>query len=219
MFFSILPVNDQNSITTEFIHPVAEVVDLLINGSIPILINVTRDFLFITVLIWTMDFVANTFKFTDFAAGNPLANGIQVLHEGTSILGNGAITTNEKFAHTSFDLQILTDEAGVKNRILLARWNIVNAVPPDGIRFVNNQSFQFLIEDDLTAVGLAITDFTVTIAGFRIETVIEKTSSITDWEQFSGIILWWALALQQNIFLVLATGGIMIIVIKILRGT
>lgn len=210
-----LPVQGQDNLA-ELRHPVAEVLDLLINGTTPVLINTTADFQWISGVVWALDFTSNQIMFTSFAAGPALGIGIQVLHDGTSILGNGEITKNHEFGHTSFDVKILSDEAGTKNRILLARWNIQRVVPPQGIRFISNESFQILISDDLTDPALAITDFTITVAGFRIETVREGTSNKADFFLIDAVN-WWGLFLYQNIFVLLGASASLIILIKIFR--
>lgn len=214
--FLVLPVQGQETLS-ELRHPVAEVLDLLINGTTPVLINTTADFHWISGVVWALDFTSNQIMFTSFAGGTALSIGIQVLHDGVSILGNGEITKNHEFGHTSFDVKILSDEAGTKNRILLARWNIQRVVPPEGIRFISNESFQILISDDLTAAGLFITDFTITVAGFRIETLRETIGIQTEFFLIDAFN-WWAFFLYQNIFVLLGAAASLIVLIKIFRN-
>lgn len=214
--FFALPVQAQDSLE-ELKHPVAEVVDIFVNGTVPVLINLTSDFEWISRVVWNLDFVSNQIIFTNFAAGSPLTNGIQVLHDGESILGNGEITKNHEFGHASFDVKVLSDEAGTKNRILLARWNIDAIAPPFGIRYISNESFQILISDDLTAPGLGITEFTLSVGGFSVEIVREGSSIQTDFFLID-VINWWGLFLYQNIFVLLAATASLIVLIKIFRN-
>ena len=214
--FFALPIQAQDGFT-ELRQPVAEVLNLEVNGTIPVLVNLTSNFQWVTRLVWALDFVSNQIMFTEFAGGPALTVGLQVLHDGSSILGNGEITKNHEFGHTSFDVKILSDEAGTKNRILLARWNIDAAVPPSGIRYISNESFQFLISDDLTDPALFITEFTVTVAGFRTESILEEDSNQADFFLID-VANWWGLFLYQNIFVLLVATASIIILIKIFRG-
>lgn len=216
-FFPIVHIQAQKG-TEELIVPIVEVVDLLFNGTTPRFCNITRDFQWISRMIWALDFVSNQLLFTNFAGGSGLTNGVDVFSNGTSFLGDGEITMNHEFAHTSFDLIVLSDEAGTKNRILLARWSFNKFVPPNGIRHIDNASLQFLIQDDLTAVGLAITDFTVTIEGFRSEFIPSAVGDPLGELVIFDVINWWAFALQQNIIFIIVLLAAIIAVIKILRG-
>lgn len=211
----IIPVQAQESFD-ELRHPVAEVINLLVDGSTPVLINLTLDFFWVARVVWTLDFVSNQLLFTGFAGGNALANGVQVLHDGVSILGNGAIKQNHEFGHASFDVKVLSDEAGTRNRMLLSRWGIDAVVPPYGIRFISNESFQFLISDNLTVAGLAITDFTVSVGGFRTESILTENSDLSEFFLIE-VINWWGFFLYQNVFVLLAAVAVTIVIIKLFR--
>lgn len=216
-FFPIVQSQAQKG-TEELLIPIVEVIDLLFNGTTPRLCNITRNFQWISRMVWTLDFVSNQLLFTNFAGGSGLTNGVDVLSNGSSFLGDGAITMNHEFAHTSFDLIVLSDEAGTKNRILLARWSFFKFVPPNGIRHVDNTSLQFLIQDDLTAAGLAISEFTVTIEGFRSEFIPLAVGDPLSEFWIFDVINWWAFALQQNIISIIVLLAAILVVTKLFLG-
>lgn len=152
--------------------------NLRVDGSItPQLINVTGfpAGSWITRMIFNIHFADNDLDFDGWGAGAALANGTALLIEGVSFLGEN-LSTNHGFGHLSGDLTIFTDDKNPKNNHFVSRLAIFEIVPPWGIQWTNNESVQFLVQDDITAGGAAVSLLQAIVEGFSIPTVAKYVS-------------------------------------------
>lgn len=163
-------VSGSNSSEGKVIYePVVEVLDLAQNGTLlaPYIVNLTEDFLIVQRLIWHLHFTTNTIDFDNFGDDTPLTNGINVLYNGISLLGNVNITANSHFAHDSYDLTILSDDKNPKDNMLISRLSF-SKFTDEGLYINNARQLQFYIQDDMTSGTLtSISMFNVTVQGFK----------------------------------------------------
>lgn len=148
-------------------EPVVEVLDLAQNGTLatPYIVNLTKSFLFVQRMIWHLHFATNTIDFNNFGDEGALANGINVLYNGISLLDNVNITSNGHFAHESYDLTIFSDGKNPKGNMLTSRLTFTR-FSPSGLYINNERALQFYIQDDMTGLT-SISQINVTIQGLK----------------------------------------------------
>ncbi|MHA2220217.1 MAG: hypothetical protein ACXACY_30420, partial [Candidatus Hodarchaeales archaeon] len=153
-----------------FYEPIVEVLDLVINGSASggVFVNISKNFEYVTEIIWSLDFDTNTLTMSDFAADSPLTNGINLYYNDVSLIDNANITTNAIFGHNAYDLSIIPSENNPKERLLNARWAFEKFSPTTGGLLINDdRTLSVHIQDDLTTLT-SITLFQIIIDGYSI---------------------------------------------------
>ena len=213
--FFIIPVTNVSSVTELRQIPVVEEIDLLVDGSItPITKGLSKTYSYISRIIIELDYDNDKFVGSEFAAGSALTNGTSILINGDPVFPNN-ITKNDQFFTLAFDVVQFTDEATPKETHIYTRLALSNVLPPFGLFYTNSSSLSFIVQDDLTAIGLAISEFEVTVAGFLYETVV-LAESFTDDFFLIAFLNNLALYLAQYWIVILGTSAVIIILIKIL---
>lgn len=192
-FFNPISANASNEILI-FKKPVINELDLFLDGSgTAITINLTKNFDYVCRFIYDLHFESNDLHFTSFGAsgaGN-LSTGVAVFYENELMFAKN-ITSIHAFTHTSYDIVILTDDKNPKVNHLACRLSFFKFVPPWGLRILNNQSLQFIVADDITAVARAISHFSVTIEGFTIDETKEvKKPPSNPFETLNSWFAWF----------------------------
>lgn len=194
--------------------PLDDTVDLLINGSIPIRINLTKDFDFVTRIIIELDYDDPNYLGSNFAAAGPLTNGFCFCLEGESYFDFN-ITANDDFTHMSYDTTVFKDDKNPKVTHVYSRLSFWKIAPPYGLAITSNDSLFFIVQDDMTAAALAIIDFEINVQGFKFVTDI-PAESFTDDLFIIEFLNNLALYLVQYWFIIVAVSAIVIVVIKVL---
>lgn len=214
IFFSFLiPVIDVSGDTELKQIPVVETLDLLVNGSTPIRFNLSKDFDFVVVVIFHLDYDDPNYIPSEFAEAGPLPNGIFICVENTALLDFN-ITDNEGLTNLGFETTIFQDDKVPKATHVFTRFSFQRILPPFGLSYTSNDSFFITIQDDLTVAALDILEFEVHIAGFRFETIV-LAESFTDDFFLINFLNNLALLLTQYWIVVLAVSGTIIVLIKI----
>ena len=207
----LMSISADNSISK---LPLNETVDLLINGSIPVRVNLTKDFDFVTRLIIELDYDDPNYLGINFAAAGPLTNGVCFCVEGESLFDFN-ITVNDDFTHMSYDTTVFKDDKNPKVTHVYSRFSFWKIAPPYGLAITSNDSLFFIVQDDMTAGGLAILDFEINVQGFKFVTDI-PAESFTDDLFLVEFLNNLALYLVQYWYIVVAVSAIGIVVIKVL---
>ncbi len=214
IFFSFLiPIIGVSGETELKQFPVIETIDLLVNGTIPIRFNLSKDFDFVVVVIFHLDYDDPNYIPSEFAEGPALTNGIFICVENTGLLDFN-ITDNEGLTNLGFETTIFQDDKVPKATHVFTRFTFQRILPPFGLSYTSNDSFFITIQDDLTAAALDIDGIEVHIAGFKFETIILAESFNADFFLIDFLNN-MALAFTQYWFVILAVCGVIIAVIKI----
>lgn len=215
LLFFIIPVTYGSADTELKQVPVVEEIDLLVDGSItPITKSLTKTYNFISRVIIELDYDNANFVGSEFGAGAALTNGTSILINGDLVFPNN-ITTNDQFFTLAFDVVQFTDEATPKETHIYTRLALSTLLPPFGLVYAGASSLSFIVQDDLTDAGLAISKFQVVIAGSKFETVV-LAESFTDDLFIIEFLNNLALYLVQYWFVIVAVSAIGIVVIKVL---
>jgi len=171
-----------------------ETIDLKVDGSIiPQIKILTQNFTYIRRIVIGMLYSDPNFIQSEFAAGTALTNGTSIIvHESPYFDFN--ISSN-------FDLLALSEEGMIfydddsPNSTFLVTGVLFG---PSNLYISSNESLYFIIQDDLTDAGLAITAFQVIVEGVEEITVVEKTQA-TNW--FGWVNEVWLSITTESIWL------------------
>ncbi|MHA2010529.1 MAG: hypothetical protein ACW980_24715 [Promethearchaeota archaeon] len=153
------------STSQQFIHePLVEILDLDVDGSTAVFVNISKGFDFVKRIIWNLDFATNAFETGKFADDTALTNGINIYYNDVSILDDDNITNNAKFSHTSYDIAIITSDKNPKERLLVSRWSF-DKFTPEGLKINSDRTLAFHIQDNISALA-SVDVFQVTIEGY-----------------------------------------------------
>ena len=161
---SLIPVVGQDVLEeTGYRKPVVESLDLMVDGSItPVLVNITKDYDYISRVIWMLHFIDNEIDYNTFGLLGALTNGSELIYDGSSL--NMPIKTLNDLSHMSYDLRIDSDDKNPKDNHVVGRLSFFKFVPPYGLKMKEGHTFQAKINDDLSAVGSV---FILTVEGFK----------------------------------------------------
>ena len=194
--------------------PVVETLDLLVNGTTPVRFNLSKDFDFVVVIIFHLDYDDPNYIPSKFANGPVLANGIFICVENVGLLDFN-ITDNEGMTNLGYETTIFQDDKVPKATHVFTRFTFQRILPPFGLVYSSNDSFFITIQDDLTAANLDIDEFEAHIAGFRYETVV-LAEGLTDDLFLISFLNNLALYLVQYWYVVVAVSAVGIVFIKVL---
>jgi len=148
--------------------PVAKKLDLTVNGSgTPVNVAVSvDDFTYIVRLIWKFEFADLSVEWTNFGAGNALANGINIYYHDANIFP-AAIKSNSDFFDYGYDVNLQSDGAATPGNVLSSRWSF-NKWVPNGLGMWNAEAFAVRVSDDLrTATRTDITSLFCIVEGWK----------------------------------------------------
>jgi len=149
-------------------QPVTEELNLLINGTGGVWVNVSKQFDYILAMTIHLEFTSSTLAFDEFGSDAALTNGFAYYYNNINLLDNDFIQANHELGHQDGNLEIFSDSTAPKHysfydNILFTTW------VSDGLEMLNNKSFGFLIQDDMpteTSVEILI----ATIRGYVLNT-------------------------------------------------
>ncbi len=148
-------------------EPVIEPLDLIINGTGGVFVNITKDFDIVMRIIWHIDFAASFIDFGNFADDTALTNGLLVFYNDVSVLnGGGAIKRNDDLAHLGYDINILEDGRSPKDFTILGRLSFFK-INVDGLKIEPGKSLAFLVQDDMTALS-SLVELEIFVEGYKI---------------------------------------------------
>ena len=214
LFLFLIPITDVSSTTEPQQIPVVETIDLFIDGSTPVRINLTKDFDYVMRLIFELEYDDPSFIGTEFAENGPLVNGICICVYNSPLLDFN-ITINDHFARVAYDTTVFHDDKDPKNTHIFSRFSFFKFSPPFGLSYTNNDSLFFIVQDDMTNATYDITHFEIQVEGFRLEEIL-LAESFDDGLYYIDFLNNLALFLAQNWVVVLGVSAIIIILIKIL---
>lgn len=145
--------------------PVWEKVNLLVNGSTPVTLNLTKTFHVVQRLIWHIRWSGASVSWTNFAGDAALTNGLDVLVGGVSLLGE-TIKDNEQFFEYGYDVVVNSDGGGTPGRVLTARWSFFKSAPQGLWHFDDEYKLQFKVSDNMTALTTP-DEVVVVVQGYR----------------------------------------------------
>lgn len=194
--------------------PLTESIDLLINGSTPIILNITKDFDFIGRIIFELDYDDPNYIGSEFAKDSALVNGISICVNNKSFFDFN-ITKNDHFPRIAYDTVIFQDDKQPAETHIYSRFSFHKFSPPYGLSYTSNSSFFIIIQDDMTDVSLAIVDFILEIQGFQWDETKTVQGDLTN--PFNTLNIWfvWFLSMWP---LWLTTGLVLAVFIFILRS-
>ena len=214
LFSIITPITYVSGETELKQIPVIETLDLLVNGTTPVRFNLSKDFDFVVVVIFHLDYDDPNYIPSEFAEGPALANGIFICVENIGLLDFN-ITDNEGLTNLGFETTIFQDDKVPKATHVFTRFTFQRVLPPFGLSYTSNDSFFITIQDDLTAANLDIDELEVHVAGFRFEEVI-LAESFTDDMFLIQFLNNLALYLVQYWYVIVAVSAVGIVIIKVL---
>ena len=187
---SIAAIADIND-TDRKQFPLSETIDLLLDGSTPIRINLTKDFDFISRILFELGYDDPTFIGSEFAKGSALSNGICICVNNEPFFDFN-ITKNDHFPRIAYDTTIFQDDKQPAETHIYSRFSFSKFSSPYGLAYTSNSSFFVIIQDDMTAVSLAIVEFNLEIQGFRWdETKIEQQELTNPFDTMNIWFVWF----------------------------
>jgi hypothetical protein len=148
--------------------PKFETLDLLVNGSTPVLVKVLEDFTYISRVILTMRFPTSTLSYSEFGEDTALTNGFYMQYSGathTTLMGDDApLKDNGGFFRFGYDVVIQSDAVATPNKILSARWSF-DKWNPHGLGMWDGEEFGFVIRDNMTALT-SVSELLATVQGW-----------------------------------------------------
>ena len=130
--------------------PVIEEIDLDV---VPQTLYLTKDFLFVSRVIWNIQWADPNPSWSEFGIDGALTNGLQIEYRGEFILPHG-ITTNGEFGETSYDVRLNQDFTAVKTNTLQSRLSFTRFTGDRlGLKIDTNKRFGIVVQDDLSGTG------------------------------------------------------------------
>lgn len=145
--------------------PVFETLDLLVDGSPAVFVEVSSTFDFISRVIMTMRFPTSTLSYLEFGEDTALTNGFYMSYNGTTIGDLDPVKNNGDFFRFGYDVAIASDAVATPNKILSARWSF-NKWNPHGLAMWDQEDFGFYVQDDMTALT-TVSELKATVQGWR----------------------------------------------------
>lgn len=169
LFFSGQYISSQtNAKRPHFIfEPVVEILDLYVDGTDGVFVNITKDYDFIKRLIYHLHFVDNSIDFDNFGGEpTPLPNGFIIFYNDISLLNGGEpIIANGDFGHLGFDVSLTTDDKNPKGRIIIGRLSF-DKINIDGLLINPSRTFSILVQDNITDLA-SVTEISIFIEGYK----------------------------------------------------
>lgn len=162
--------------------PTAEIIDLILDGSItPVRKNLTKNYDFVTKIHLELDYEQTNWIPSDFAASDPLVNGTATISGDSPLFDSGNFTQNDKIYLVSDYTEFIQDDKTPKVTHIYGTINLFEMIPFYGISITSNDSLYFIVQDNLTAAAYAIVEFQVLIEGFRWDTTKIDAPAATNW--------------------------------------
>ncbi|HDZ16661.1 hypothetical protein LCGC14_1068320 [marine sediment metagenome] len=167
--FPIVGANGQNQIPdgTVFRDPVIEIIDLNIDGTGGVFVNVSQDFDYIMRLVYNLDFIDNSLDFDVFAGeAAPLTNGLLMFYNDIPFLNGSGLKSNDDFGNIGYDLSVLSDEKNPKGRTILGRLSFFKFIV-GGLLINDQRTLAFKVQDNMSALT-SIDEFSVAVEGYKM---------------------------------------------------
>lgn len=167
--FPIVGANGQNQIPDGivFLDPVIEILDLNIDGTGGVFVNISKDFDYIMRLVYNLDFIDNSLDFDVFAGeAAPLTNGLLMFYNDISFLNGSGIKSNDDFGNIGYDVSVLSDEKNPKGRTILGRLSFFKFIV-GGLLINDQRTLAFKVQDNMSALT-SIDELSVAIEGYKM---------------------------------------------------
>ena len=158
--------------------PIVETLDLKVDGSSTVFVNISYAFSYVARIIWQFEFFDLLINWEGFDSGSALSNGINVFYNDISVIGQ-VIKTNAGFSRSSYDVSLQRDDRNPNANILSSRYSFDKFIP-GGLQITDTKTLSFQIMDDLLTRS-AIIQFQVTAEGYQVHSQINtNTEKIND---------------------------------------
>ncbi len=203
----------------EYWQSTVELLNLNVDGSInPVNVNCTKEFTFITEVVFHLTFEVNQLAWEDFGDGNgtgPLANGSIGFISGN--LQPFVVTSNDNLLSLSRTATLFTDEHPIGSRHIVSPILYGERIPDFGLLVVKNgtePALRFQVRDDIPSY---VTTFFAVVGGGLLIPNGGSEPVPFSWNPID-IINQWASALAPIAPFAVLAGAVAIAMVAILKA-
>jgi len=143
-----LAVDKEYTLLTNYL-PVTQKLNLLINGTGGVWVNVTKHYDYILAMTLHLEFTSTTLNFDEFGGDVALTNGFAYYYNNINMLDSDFIQTNHEFGDEDGSLTIFVDATAPKHYSFYVNVIFADQWVPNGLYMTNTSTFGFLIQDDM----------------------------------------------------------------------